>query len=58
MKHNMEEIASLCRPLISYLQTNCDQYTEIHISVEEIKITSAELEIPVISGMPVIRAKT
>ena len=54
MKHNTEEISNLCRPLIGYLQNNCDLHTEIHINTEEIKLTSVELGIPIVSGVPVI----
>ena len=42
-----DEFRTMCRPIISYLEKYCDPYTEVHISMDEIKVTSIECGIPV-----------
>lgn len=43
---NMTELKAMCKPLMEYLQKNCDPYVEIHISTDDIKVTSTECFIP------------
>lgn len=44
---NTDEFKRMCLPIISYLEKYCDPYTEVHISMDEIKVTSTECGIPV-----------
>lgn len=42
-----EAVREMCKPVISYLRKNCDPYTEVHITMDEIKITTVGCGIPV-----------
>ncbi len=44
---NTDEFKRMCLPIISYLEKYCDPYTEVHISMDEIKVTSTECGISV-----------
>ncbi len=41
-----KEFAEMCKPIIEYLEKCGNPYTEVHISVHEIKVTSVECGIP------------
>lgn len=43
----MDKLAEMCKPIVDYLQENYDPYVEVHISVDEIKVTSVECSIHV-----------
>ena len=47
MADDIEHISNLCQPIINYLRLNRSPYTEVHISIDEIKVTYVELGIPV-----------
>lgn len=40
------QFIEMCMPIVEYLKENGDIYTEVHISIDEIKITSVECGIP------------
>ena len=40
------QFMEMCMPIVDYLKENGDIYTEVHISVDEIKITSVECGLP------------
>lgn len=42
-----DELKEMCQPIISYLEKHCDPYTEVHISMDGIKVTSVQCGIPV-----------
>lgn len=44
---DVKRFEEMCQPIISYLRKHCDPYTEVHISMDEIKVTSVECGIPV-----------
>lgn len=50
LSYDIEHISNLCQPLVEYLKLNGTPYTEIHISMNEVKITSVELGIPCNKG--------
>ena len=47
---NQDELKKTCQPIVDYLQKNCDPYIEVHISMDEIRVTSVECGIPLMKG--------
>lgn len=43
---DIEKFKALCRPVIDYIAENGDPYTEVHISMDSINVTSVECGIP------------
>lgn len=43
---DIDGFREMCRPILLYLEKHCDPYTEVHISMNEIKVTSVECGIP------------
>lgn len=43
---DVEQLKVMCQPVISYLEKYCDPYTEVHISMDGIKVTSVQCGIP------------
>ncbi len=43
---DMEKFADMCKPIVKYLEDNGTPYTEVHISMDEIKVTTVECGIP------------
>lgn len=41
-----DELREMCQPIISYLEKHGDPYSEVHISMDGIKITSVQCGIP------------
>lgn len=39
-------LSEICMPVVKYLKKNSDPYTEVHISVDGIKVTSVKCGIP------------
>lgn len=37
-----DRFKKLCEPIVEYLRKNCNPYIEVHISMDEIKVTSVE----------------
>ncbi len=37
---DMKGFKEICKPIISYLKNHCDPYTEVHNSIDGIKVTS------------------
>lgn len=46
LANSADELKELCQPVIAYLEKYCDPYTEVHISMDGIKVTSVQCEIP------------
>ena len=44
---NRDELKKICQPIVDYLQKNCNPYIEVHISMDEIRVTSVECGIPI-----------
>lgn len=47
---NVEKFKELCQPVIDYIAKNGDPYTEVHISMDKINVTSVECGIPLVSN--------
>lgn len=41
-------LTDLCKPIVEYLKIYGDMYTTVHITMDEIKVTSVECSIPLI----------
>lgn len=41
-----QRFIEMCMPIVEYLKKNGNMYTEVHISIDEIKVTSVECGIP------------
>lgn len=46
LANSAEELKELCQPVITYLEKYCDPYTEVHISMDGIKVTSVQCGVP------------
>lgn len=44
---DIDRFREICQPILSYLKKYGDPYTEVHISMNEIKVTSVKCGIPV-----------
>lgn len=44
--NDTDEFKNICQPIISYLKNIGNPYVEVHISMDEIKVTSVECGIP------------
>lgn len=45
---DIEKFKALCKPVVDYIAENGDPYTEVHISMDKIYVTSVECGIPLI----------
>ncbi len=43
---NIDEFAEMCKPIIEQLEKLGNPYIEVHISMNQIKVTSVEVGIP------------
>lgn len=43
---NIQQLKEICMPIVNYLKENENIYTDVHISMNEIKVTSVKYGIP------------
>ena len=46
---DIEKFKALCKPVVDYIAENGDPYTEVHISMDKIDVTSVECGIPLVN---------
>lgn len=46
MENKFNELKELCKPLVEFLNKNCDPHTKVEVSMDFIKVVSEKLSIP------------